>query len=260
MDFSFNLESWQHLTSTQWFLASLAAFLLGFAKAGIKGLGTLTMTIMALVFGGKASTGIVIPLLIMGDIFAVIYYKRSVRWSYLFKFVPWVFVGVLIGVLVGKDLPERLFQQGMSVIILFSVIMMYAWELRSSIRVPNQWWFAGLMGLGTGFTTMIGNLAGAFSNLFFLAMRLPKMEFIGTVAFLYFFTNLFKLPFHIWVWETIQADSLAVNLRLMIPMGLGLFFGVKLIKFIPENGFRKMILILTALGALLILYKSFYAI
>ena len=66
------------------------------------------VTIMALVFGSKSSTGIIVPLLIVGDIFAVIYYNRHARWDYLFKLLPWMIAGVLIGVWIGKDLPELL--------------------------------------------------------------------------------------------------------------------------------------------------------
>ncbi|RYZ45126.1 MAG: sulfite exporter TauE/SafE family protein, partial [Chitinophagaceae bacterium] len=40
-----------------WTLILLAAFILGLSKAGIKGIDMMNVTIMALVFGGKASTG-----------------------------------------------------------------------------------------------------------------------------------------------------------------------------------------------------------
>lgn len=111
------------------------------------------------------------------------------------------------------------------------------------------------MGILAGITTMIGNLAGAFSNIFFLAMRLPKNEFIGTAAWVFFFINLFKLPFHILVWETITPETLLVNAVLLPGVALGLFLGVRLVRVIREGFYRKMILILTALGALILLLR-----
>src|SRR5215217_899037 len=57
-----------------WFLILLAAFIIGLSKAGIKGIDMMNVTIMAIVFGGKASTGVVLPLLCAVDIMAVIYY------------------------------------------------------------------------------------------------------------------------------------------------------------------------------------------
>jgi len=111
------------------------------------------------------------------------------------------------------------------------------------------------MGIMAGITTMIGNLAGAFSNIYFLAMRLPKNHFIGTAAWLFFFINLFKLPFHIFVWKTINAESLRVFILLIPGLLLGLGSGVFLVKKITDRFFRKMILILTAFGALVLLFK-----
>jgi hypothetical protein len=102
--------------------------LLGLAKSGIKGLAVLIVTGLALVYGARESTGILMPLLICGDILAVLYYKRHVKWIYLIKLLPWMVAGVITGVFFGKDLPEDLFKSGMAVIILFSVLMMYYWE------------------------------------------------------------------------------------------------------------------------------------
>jgi uncharacterized membrane protein YfcA len=163
--------------------------------------------------------------------------------------------GVVLGVVVGKDLPEARFKFWMVVVILVSVAMMTWWDLRKSKTVPTHWGFAGLMGVLAGITTMIGNLAGAFSNIFFLAMRLPKNEFIGTAAWVFFFINLFKLPFHIFVWETISPETLLVNLKLLPGVALGLFLGVRLVKIIRESFYRRMILLLTALGALILLFR-----
>ena len=170
--------------------------LLGIAKSGIKGLAVLIVTGLALVYGARESTGILMPLLICGDILAVIYYKRHVKWIYLVKLLPWMVAGVLVGVFLGKDLPEDLFKSGMAVIILLSVVMMYYWERKKNQQVPTHWSFAALMGMLAGFTTMVGNLAGAFSNIYFLAIKLPKNQFIGTAAWLFFFINLFKICFY----------------------------------------------------------------
>jgi uncharacterized membrane protein YfcA len=69
-------------------------------------------------------------------------------------------------------------------------------------------------------------------------------------------TNIFKLPFHIWVWRTIQSNSLYVDLILLPALLIGLFAGIKLVKAINQNQFRVLIIILTGLGAILILLKS----
>src|SRR5437868_12873903 len=95
---------------TNWLLILLAAFIIGLSKAGLKGIDMMNVTIMAIVFGGKASTGIVLPLLCVTDIMAVIYYNRHAQWPHFWKLVPWMMTGILIGVFVGKDLDEALFR------------------------------------------------------------------------------------------------------------------------------------------------------
>lgn len=236
-------------------IAFSAALLLGIAKSGIKGLAILIVTGLALVYGAKESTGILMPLLICGDILAVIYYKRHVKWVYLIKLLPWMVAGVLVGVVLGKDLPEDLFKSGMAVIILISVAMMYYWERKKERKVPNHLSFAALMGMMAGFTTMVGNLAGVFSNIYFLAIKLPKNEFIGTAAWLFFIINLFKVPFHIWSWGTINPASFQISLSLIPAVILGFMFGVSIVKKIKNDRYRQLILLLTGLGGLTIFFQ-----
>ncbi|KAA1242681.1 sulfite exporter TauE/SafE family protein [Aquimarina sp. RZ0] len=236
-------------------ISFIAAIILGMSKSGLKGMGVVIVTLMALVHGAKASTGIVLPLLIFADILAVTYYNRHTQWKYLIKFLPWMILGVLIAVFVGKDLPENIFKKGMAVIILVSVVIMFLWERYDKKNIPNKVWFAGSTGLMAGFTTMIGNLAGAFTNIFFLATRIPKNEFIGTAAWLFFIINLFKLPFHIFSWKTITAASLLTDLYLIPAVILGFILGLKVVKLFKDHQYRKFILLMTAIGGIVILLK-----
>lgn len=243
------------ITLTSWILASAAAFVIGLSKAGIKGIAVINVTFMALAFGAKESTGLVVPLLILADVFAVIYYNRHTQWTYVYKVLPWMVLGVLIGAFIGKDLPESLFKIGMAIIILITVFMMYWWDRKKTKTVPTHWAFASTIGIVAGITTMVGNLAGAFSNIYFLAMRLPKNHFIGTAAWLFLIVNIIKLPFHIFIWETISEETLVLNIKLLPGILLGFLVGIKIIKLIKEAFFRKMILVLTALGAILIMLQ-----
>lgn len=235
--------------------ATLASILLGMSKGGLKGLGILVVILLIWAFGAKASTGIVVPLLIFADIMAVIYFKKHVKWEYLLKFMPAMILGVVVAVYVGKDWGDAAFKGWMSVIILISVAYM-AWVEFKGIQINiDNWLIAKGLGFTAGFTTMIGNLAGPFANLYFLATRLPKNELIGTTAWVFFIINLVKLPFHIFVWETIDASTLSTNLYLIPAVILGFIIGVKSVNLIGERSYRKFLLIVTAIGAIAIFFK-----
>jgi len=163
-------------------------------------------------------------------------------------------LGVLAGVYIGKELNEALFKNLMSVIIIISVIIMVWWE-RSHKKVPEKIWFAGITGTAAGFTTMVGNLAGAFANIYFLAMRIPKQEFIGTAAWLFFMVNLFKVPFHVFSWKTIDRASLFQDLYLAPLVVVGFFIGVRIVSWFNDQSYRNFILIVTAIAALVLLLK-----
>ncbi|MBT8210488.1 MAG: sulfite exporter TauE/SafE family protein, partial [Eudoraea sp.] len=62
------------ITYTSWILAFCASFVLGVSKAGLKGIAMVTVTLMALAFGARESTGLIVPLRLVGDVFAVLYY------------------------------------------------------------------------------------------------------------------------------------------------------------------------------------------
>lgn len=244
------------LSYFQWFLSFLGVFLLGFSKSGIKGIGVIIVLIMAFVFGGKSSTGILIPLMIVADIFAVIYYHRHTQWNLLKKLLPSMVIGVLIGVWFGNDISEQLFKRIMAIFILVTVIIMVIMERKKNKNVPTNKLFSNGMGLLSGITSMIGNLAGAFASIYFLAMRLPKNEFIGTAAWLFFIINVFKLPFHIVVWKTVTTETLLLNLILVPGVLIGFFVGIQLVKLIHNDVYRKFILAVTAIGAIVILLSN----
>ena len=232
------------------------AFILGLAKAGLRGIDMLNVTLMALVFGSKASTGIVLPLLCAADVGAVLYYHRHAQWKHFWKLVPWMATGILIGVYTGKDMNEIVFRKIMAIIIIVTVIIMVLMEFIKSENVPTHPLFAASTGIMAGFTTMLGNLAGAFANLYFLAMRLPKNHFIGTSAWLFLVINLFKLPFQALYWKNITLSSLRTDLLLVPALALGFFIGLKIVRQIKDDHYRKVVIVLTFIGAVVIFLRQ----
>lgn len=238
-----------------WLLIALSAFIIGLSKAGIKGIDMMNVTIMAIVFGGKASTGIVLPLLCIADILAVKYYHRHAQWNHFWKLLPWMIAGILIGVFVGKDLDETLFRKVMAFIIILTVAIMVLLEMGKQYALPSNRLFVAGMGLTSGFTTMLGNLAGAFSNIYFLATRMLKNDFIGTAAWVFLVINLFKLPFQVIYWKNITLASLRIDLFLLPALIVGFWAGIKIVAKIKDDSYRKVVFVLTLVGAVFIFFK-----
>ena len=47
------------------------ALLLGMAKTGVHGAGLLSVPLLAIAFGGKISSGLMLPMLVIADVFGV---------------------------------------------------------------------------------------------------------------------------------------------------------------------------------------------
>ncbi|MDA8692600.1 sulfite exporter TauE/SafE family protein [Saprospiraceae bacterium] len=233
----------------------LSAFLLGLSKSGFKGLGVLIVTLLAIAIPAKESTGVLLPLLIIADTMAVYSYRKDVQWNILKSVAPFMMIGVLIGVVVGDSLSNDVFKKLMAAIILISALLMIYASNNTVKNKSSQTKLAVVLGTSAGFTTMIGNLAGPFINIYFLAIGSTKNQFIATAAWLFFVMNLFKLPFHIFIWKTINSQSLLLDLKLLIPVIIGFVIGFKLIKYFSNEVFRKYIIGMTILGAILIFLK-----
>jgi uncharacterized membrane protein YfcA len=121
-----------------------------------------------------------------------------------------------------------------------------------SKKIPDNWWFAGILGLTGGFTTMIGNAAGPVMSLYLLSMHLPKNKFIGTAAWFFLIINVLKIPFHVFSWHTITPQTLMVDTAGIPAILLGVYIGIKTVKLIPEKIYRYFIILSTVLAAFLL--------
>jgi len=243
------------LNSFQWTMVVISAMLIGMSKTGISGAGMAVIPIMAAIFGGKLSTGIVLPMLSMADVFAVGYYHRHANWKYVLKLLPWTIIGVFIGIYVGEIINDNLFKDIMGVIVMLSVVILVYRDIKKDIRIPGGIIFPVIMGLSGGFATMVGNAAGAIMALYLLSMQLPKNEYIGTGAWFFLIINLFKIPFHILVWETINLDTFVFDLVMLPCIAIGAYLGIYIVKIFPEKAYRVFLLLTTAISAIVLIIR-----
>lgn len=244
----------------QWAVLALAATLVGFSKSGIPGLGILFVAIFQTVVPAKMATGMVLPLLIIGDIAAVATYRQHARWGYVFRLLPWTAAGVVLGYVVFGRIDDRQASTMIGVILL-GMLALHLWRKPKSAaaRLEHEveehgLWFGPVIGIMAGFTTLVANAAGPLMVLYLLAMRLPKMEFLGTGAVYFLVLNCFKVPFMVDL-DLINSTSLSVNLWLAPLVIAGSIAGRALAGRMPQKLFEWSALVLTFLAAVRMLWR-----
>jgi uncharacterized protein len=161
--------------------------------------------------------------------------------------------GLFIGVVTGDVIDEGQFRWLLGVIIIAMLILLIYNDLKKSERIPDNRFFAGVMGLAGGFATMVGNAAGPVFSIYLLSMKLPKREFIGTGAWFFFIINLSKVPFHIFSWNTITLNTLSADLVLLPLIVAGMLAGIRLVNWFSEAFYRYFVIITTFIAAMVML-------
>ena len=242
------------LTNIQWFVISISALSIGMSKTGVQGIMLMIVPLMAMAFGAKESTGVILPMLCMADIIAVAYYKRIADWKVVAKLLPTAILGFFLAIGVDNMIPNGQFRQLMGWTLMLALIVMIWSEIFGK---ENRWmkklWYAAIFGLLGGFTTMIGNAAGPVMSVYLLSMRKEKMEYIGINAWFFLVVNLLKVPLQAFVWDNITWDSLQLNLVMLPVIGIGSLIGIRIVKLLPEKIFRRFIQIVTILSVILMI-------
>jgi uncharacterized protein len=242
------LETWQ------WIVAVIAATLVGFSKTGVAGIGMLFVVMFARIMPAKQATGVVLPLLCLGDIVAVASYRQHAQWRQVWRVFPWAAFGVVLGALAMNHFNDRGARVLIGTIVL-ALVGVHLWRRwRGGNEQEQGAWFAPTVGVLAGFTTLVANAAGPLMAIYLLAMQLPKMEFVGTAAVFFFLLNLFKVPFMIRL-GLINSGSFSLNLLLAPAVLVGAILGRKLLPHINQRVFENLALTLAALAALDLVFR-----
>jgi uncharacterized membrane protein YfcA len=238
------------LTSSQWLIAALAALSIGLAKAGFGGVGMLAVLLMAQVLPARESTGAILPMLIMADVFAVYIYRQHADGRLVLKLLPPAVLGIVCGWLLMPYIPAEGFDEVIGwltlVLIVLVILQKKTHLVRSAAAHPGLAWPFGWL---AGVITMLANAAGPVMAMYLLARRLPKLEFVGTAAWFFFVVNVVKVPFSAGL-GLINASSLALNACLFPAVVAGIFAGRWLLGKTNQLVFEWLMIVLSLIGAL----------
>lgn len=237
---------------SQYLLIGLAALIVGFTKTSVGGVGILAILLMAIAIPGKGSPGVLLPMLLLGDIFAVIYYHRECKWHILFKIFPLTAVGIAIGYFSVNAIPSEVFEKVLGVIIL----IMLGLEIGLSYRnktIQGGLIVTSIIGILAGIATMIANAAGPIFGVYLLQMGLTKEEFVGTRSWFFLIVNTFKLPFSAGL-GLITADTLLLDLMFVPVILLGAYIGFRVLTFIDLKLFKRFIRVAVLVAAVRLIF------
>ena len=242
------LEPWQ------WALAVAGALAIGLAKTGINGLGMLAVVIFANLLPARQASGFVLPMLVFADVVAVASYRQHAQWNHLWKLFPWTAAGVVAGYFALGRIDDRQARVmiGIIVLSLLGLHLGRRWRATGEER-EHAVWFAPMIGVLAGFTTLVANAAGPLMAIYLLAMRLPKMEYMGTGAIFFLLMNLFKVPFMMNL-GLVNAQSFTGNLVLLPAVIIGALAGRVILGRIDQKLFENLALGLSAAAGLRLLF------
>ncbi|MBN1804865.1 MAG: sulfite exporter TauE/SafE family protein [Sedimentisphaerales bacterium] len=238
-----------------WIIVALCAMMIGISKTGIPGVAILAVPLMAIAIPARQSVGVLLGILILADIFAVAYHRHNAKWSHVVRLLPPTFVGILSGYfflrLIDNDNQLKPIIGG----IVLVMLGVHFWRTKTrgkDAAIPSQWWFAVVLGFMAGVTTMMANAAGPVMVIYLLAMRLDKIEFVGTQAWFFFVVNWLKVPFSSNL-NMMTVESLKLDLMMLPFIAIGAVLGIFFLKRIPQKAFAAVVQILAAVAAVKLL-------
>jgi uncharacterized membrane protein YfcA len=243
-----------------WGLAALAAAaaLVGFSKTAVNGANTVSLAVFAAVLPARESTGVLLPLLLVGDAVAVVAYRRHAHWPTLLRLFPAVAVGVVAGTAFMAWAGDTVIRRSIGAILLLMVAVAL-WRRRVAAdggrpeEAPGRY-AAGSYGVLGGFTTMVANAGGPVMSLYLLSAGFRKLGFLGTSAWFFLVVNAFKVPFMVGL-DLINAQSLRLDAMLAVLVVAGAFAGRAVVARIDQKLFDRLVIAATTAGGLHLLLR-----
>ncbi|HYP73013.1 MAG TPA: sulfite exporter TauE/SafE family protein [Microbacterium sp.] len=244
----------EDLTALAWTLLVVGAVIVGVSKTAIPGAATVSVAIFAAVLPARGSTATLLVLLIVGDVFALLMYRRHADVRTLLRLAPSVVAGMAVGALflaLADDVAVRRVIGG----LLLGLVALTLWlraraRTAGAARAPGGTGRAALVGYGSlgGFTTMVANAGGPVMSLYFLAARFDPKTFLGTAAWFFAVVNVAKLPFAIGA-GLLTPQTLLIDVLLVPGVVVGALVGRAIIARLDQRAFEWIVLAITAATA-----------
>lgn len=242
--------------SVSFILAALfATIILGLAKGGLTGAGTLATPILALVISPVQAAAILLPILIVQDVISVWAFRHC--WNR--RIVAVMFPGCIIGIGMGWALAEFVHVEVVMGAVGLISLLFGLWRLwierggRVAAASSSPNWVGTLFGVATGFTSQIAHAGGPPFQIWVAPKKLPHQEFAGTNSVLFAMINWAKVPAYVALGQFSSANL--VTSAWLLPLATAATFaGVWLVRRMHGRTFYMLVNgLLVVLGTKLII-------
>ena len=235
----------------------IAAMAIGLVKGGIGGslAGVIVLPLLTQRMSVAGAVGVAMPLLIMGDFFAMRVYWREWEVRYLKLLLPGAVVGIVIGTVLLVSLPDLVLRRILGITTIVAVIYKLPSDSMPHLNYGPRDWHGQLAGMAAGLSSTLANLGGPPITAWLLLQRSQPATFVGTITFFFFFVNLAKLPgyFATGVVDLPLIAGLAWALPLVPPF---VWLGRRVINRVNRILFERVMLALLALAGLSLLLSA----
>ncbi|MFG2602877.1 sulfite exporter TauE/SafE family protein [Streptomyces sp. NPDC048514] len=251
-----------HISGLQFAALACAALLVGFSKTAVSGANTISLAVFAAVLPARASTGVLLPVLIAGDVLAVLTYRRHAHWPTLWRLFPAVAAGVVAGTLFLVWADDGIVRTSIGAILLL-MAGVTLWRRRredaqadapDSVTTRAGRMKARSYGVLGGFTTMVANAGGPVMSMYLLSAGFRKLGFLGTSAFFFLIVNVSKVPFSAGL-GLIDGRSLLLDAALVVFVLPGALFGRWAVDRIDQRLFERLVIAATIVGGVQLLIR-----
>ena len=218
------------------FLAGLAALLVGLSKGGLSSMGMLAVPLLSLVMSPVKAAVLLLPIFVASDMVGIWLYRHSFDAQNLKILIPAGLVGIFIGWLTASVVSDTAVQLLIGLIGVSFCLNMW---LRKTERVDQQgphWVKGSFWGALSGFTSFISHSGAPPYQVYMLPQKLPKIAFAGTTTLFFAVINATKIIPYQNLRPYTHEDMLSA--AALIPFALvGTFLGAYLTKRIADRWF-----------------------
>ena len=179
-------------------------------------------------------------------------YRHKAKWSDIKGVILWIAIGMALGAYGLKMVEASAFRPFLGGMVLVLLGLELVRNLLRLDHIPHHPAFAATCGILSGIATTMGNAAGPIMTIYLLARDQDKFQFVGSMAWMFFFINTAKLPIYIPM-GLITQDSLVYDLRLLPGIVVGALIGIWLLPKINQMMFKWLVLGLAGLASLRLL-------